>query len=130
MSSFKLLGSLLLALLLVGCGRVQPVMNVEDTPVGYNLQSKQVKMAIMQAATNRGWIVEEVSPTELNAKIHVRDHYAEIKIPFSDKFYSIIYLNSENLKENGGKIHRNYNRWINNLNVDIKRQLALTASGQ
>ncbi len=130
MSPLKLLGSLLLALLLVGCGRVQPVMNVEDTPVGYNLQSKQVKMAIMQAATNRGWIVEEVSPTELNAKIHVRAHYAEIKIPFNDKFYSIIYLNSENLKENGGKIHRNYNRWINNLNVDIKRQLALTASGQ
>jgi len=130
MSPLKLLSSLLLALLLVGCGRVQPVMNVEDTPVGYNLQSKEVKMAIMRAATDRGWTVEEVGPNELNAKIHVRSHYAEVKIPFSDKFYSIIYLNSENLKANGGKIHRNYNRWINNLNVDIKRQLTLTASAK
>lgn len=130
MSPLKLLSSLLLTLLLVGCGRVQPVMNVEDTPVGYNLQSKEVKMAIMQAATNRGWTVEEVGPNELNAKIHVRSHYAEVKIPFNDKFYSIIYLNSENLKANGGKIHRNYNRWINNLNVDIKRQLTLTASAK
>ncbi|TOP12853.1 hypothetical protein CGH23_04310, partial [Vibrio parahaemolyticus] len=24
-----------------------------------------------------------------------------------------------------GKIHRNYNRWVNNLNVDIQRALAL-----
>lgn len=130
MSPLKLLSSVLLALLLVGCGRVQPVMNVEDTPVAYNLQSKQVKMAIMQAAMNRGWIVDEVSENGLNAKLHVRSHYAEVKIPYNDKFYSIIYLNSENLKAGDGKIHRNYNRWINNLNVDIKKQLALTASAQ
>ena len=130
MSPFKLFSSLLLALLLVGCGRVQPVMNVEDTPVGYNLQSKQVKMAIMQAATNRGWIVEEVASGELNAKLHVRSHYAEVQIPFNSKFYSILYLNSDNLKAEDGKIHRNYNRWVNNLNVDIKRQLTLIAAEQ
>ncbi|KLN64949.1 MULTISPECIES: hypothetical protein [Vibrio] len=130
MSPLKLLSSLLLALLLVGCGRVQPVMNVEDTPVVYDLQNKQVKMAIIQAAMDRGWVVEEVAPNELNAKLHVRTHFAEIKIPYNDKFYSIIYLNSENLKASDGKIHRNYNRWINNLNVDIKKQLALTASAQ
>ncbi|MFM2587773.1 hypothetical protein [Vibrio sp. TBV020] len=130
MSPLKLLSSLLLALLLVGCGRVQPVMNVEDTPVGYNLQSKQVKMAIMQAATNRGWVVEEVNSGELNAKIHVRSHYAEVKIPYNAKFYSILYLNSDNLKAEGGKIHRNYNRWVNNLNVDIKRQLSLVAAAE
>ncbi|WP_394126530.1 hypothetical protein [Vibrio hepatarius] len=130
MSPFKLFSSLLLALLLVGCGRVQPVMNVEDTPVGYNLQSKQVKMAIMQAATNRGWVVEEVSPGEFNAKLHVRSHYAEVKIPFNSKFYSILYLNSDNLRAEDGKIHRNYNRWVNNLNVDIKRQLSLIAAAQ
>ena len=128
MSPFKLLSSALLALLLVGCGRVQPVMNVEDTPVAYNLQSKQVKSAIMQAASNRGRVIEEISPNELNAKIHVRSHFAEVKIPYNEKFYSIIYLNSENLKASDGKIHRNYNRWINNLNVDIKRQLSLAAA--
>lgn len=130
MSPFKLLGAALLALLLAGCGRVQPVMNVEDTPVAYNLQSKQVKLAIMQAASNRGWVVEEVSANELNAKLHVRSHYAEVKIPYNEKFYSIIYLNSENLKADDGKIHRNYNRWVNNLNVDIKRQLSVIAAAQ
>ncbi|MGD8112763.1 hypothetical protein ACQEXU_19355 [Vibrio sp. TRT 21S02] len=130
MKSLKLLSSLFLVLLLAGCGRVQPIMTVEDTPVAYNLQSKQVKMAILQAATNRGWIVDEVKPGELSAKLHVRSHFAEVKIPYNEKYYSILYVSSENLRAEDGKIHRNYNRWINNLNVDIKKQLSLTAAAQ
>ncbi|TON39841.1 hypothetical protein CGH62_05725, partial [Vibrio parahaemolyticus] len=112
MSRIKLYISLLLTLLLVGCGRVQPVLSVEDTPVAYDLQNKQVKMAIVQSATNRGWTIEEVSPGVLIAKIHVRTHSAEVKIPYNNKYYSIIYLNSVNLKASDGKIHRNYNRWV------------------
>ncbi len=100
-------------------------MNVEDTPVAYDLQNKQVKAAIVQSATNRGWTIEETSPGVLIAKINVRSHFAEVKIPYSNKYYSIIYLNSVNLKASDGKIHRNYNRWVNNLNVDIQRALAL-----
>ncbi|AIV04929.1 MULTISPECIES: hypothetical protein [Vibrio] len=125
MSRLKLFISVLLTLLLVGCGRVQPVLNVEDTPVAYDLQNKQVKAAIVQSATNRGWTIEETSPGVLIAKINVRSHFAEVKIPYSNKYYSIIYLNSVNLKASDGKIHRNYNRWVNNLNVDIQRALAL-----
>ncbi|HHB1592414.1 TPA: hypothetical protein ACN976_000518 [Vibrio campbellii] len=125
MSRLKLFISVLLTLLLVGCGRVQPVLNVEDTPVAYDLQNKQVKAVIVQSATNRGWTIEEVSPGVLIAKINVRSHFAEVKIPYSNKYYSIIYLNSVNLKASDGKIHRNYNRWVNNLNVDIQRALAL-----
>ena len=125
MSRLKLFISVLLTLLLVGCGRVQPVLNVEDTPVAYDLQNKQVKAAIVQSATNRGWTIEETSPGLLIAKINVRSHFAEVEIPYSNKYYSIIYLNSVNLKASDGKIHRNYNRWVNNLNVDIQRALAL-----
>ncbi|CAE6920313.1 hypothetical protein ACXZ7B_10910 [Vibrio owensii] len=125
MLRLKLFISVLLTLLLVGCGRVQPVMNVEDTPVAYDLQNKQVKAAIVQSATNRGWTIEETSPGLLIAKINVRSHFAEVEIPYSNKYYSIIYLNSVNLKASDGKIHRNYNRWVNNLNVDIQRALAL-----
>ncbi len=125
MLRLKLFISVLLTLLLVGCGRVQPVMNVEDTPVAYDLQNKEVKAAIVQSATNRGWTIEETSPGLLIAKINVRSHFAEVEIPYSNKYYSIIYLNSVNLKASDGKIHRNYNRWVNNLNVDIQRTLAL-----
>jgi len=125
MSRLKLYVSLLFTLLLVGCGRIQPVTNVEDTPVAYDLQNKQVKMSIVQAATNRSWTIKEVSPGALIAKVHVCKHSAEVKIPYNNKYYSIIYLNSVNLKASDGKIHRNYNRWVNNLNVDIQRAITL-----
>ncbi|ASK54034.1 hypothetical protein CEQ48_04425 [Vibrio tarriae] len=127
MKTFKIIISFCLTLLLVGCGRLQPIMQVENTPINYDLQSKQVKSAILLAATNRGWVVNEVAPGVLSAKLHVRSHFAEVKIPYSTKYYSVLYVQSENLKADDGNIHRNYNRWINNLNVDIQRQLALAA---
>ncbi|NOH98798.1 hypothetical protein [Vibrio sp. 99-70-13A1] len=128
MKSLKIVISLLFVLILAGCGRVQPVMNVEDTPVALNLQSKQVKTAIYDSATDRGWLVSEIKPGLLRAELYVRSHHAVIEIPYSDKFYSILYVESDNLKYSDGKIHRNYNRWINNLNVDIKRKLAVMAA--
>lgn len=124
MKAIKYTISILLVVLLAGCGRVQPILNVENTPVAYNLQSDEVKAAIVVAATNRGWVISNSTPTELTAKLMSRDHSAEIRIPYSDKYYSIIYVGSVNLKAGGGNIHRNYNRWVNNLNVDIQKQLA------
>ncbi|MDN3614374.1 MAG: hypothetical protein ACPG5L_09200 [Vibrio gallaecicus] len=128
MKSLKIVISLFFILILAGCGRVQPVMNVEDTPVALNLQSKQVKSAIYDSAIDRGWLVSEIKPGLLRAELYVRSHHAVIEIPYSDKFYSILYVESENLKYADGNIHRNYNRWINNLNVDIKRKLAVMAA--
>ncbi|MBO0212266.1 hypothetical protein J0676_02015 [Vibrio sp. Vb2880] len=130
MTAIKLTLSVLLTFLLVACGRVQPILNVENTPVAYNLQSEQVKLAITQAAIQRGWIISEVEPGVLDAKITVRSHFAEIHIPYNEKYYAILYVRSENLKADGDSIHRNYNRWVNNLNVDIKKQLAQMAAAQ
>lgn len=130
MRMFKLTISIVLTLLLVACGRVQPIMEVEDTPVGYNLQSEQVKLAIIEAATSRGWIAKETKPGLIEANITLRTHSAAITIPYTNKFYSIHYASSVNLKASDGKIHRNYNRWINNLNVDIQHQLAVAAAKQ
>ena len=119
---------MLFIFVLAGCGRVQPVMNVEDTPVAHNLQSKQVKSAIYESAENRGWLVSEIKPGLIRAELYVRSHHAVVDIPYNDKFYSILYVESENLKYDDGEIHRNYNRWVNNLNVDIKRKLAQMAA--
>ncbi|WP_423840278.1 hypothetical protein ONE56_04190 [Vibrio mytili] len=127
MARFKWFIPLLFTLFVVGCARVEPVRNIENTPVIYDLQSYQVKLAITQAASHRGWQIEEVSPGVLLAKINVRDHYAEVKIPYSDKYYSILYVNSFNLDAAGGNIHRNYNGWVRNLNMDTQRLLAMMA---
>ncbi len=129
MKSFKILVSLFLTILLVGCGgRVQPVMEIQDTPVGHELQNKQVKNAILLAASKRGWNATETKNGVIQAQLYIRSHFAEVMITYDEKYYSILYVKSENLKASDGKIHRNYNRWINNLNSDIRRELAKAAS--
>jgi hypothetical protein len=125
MKSIKIAISMLLVLIIAGCGgRVQPIMQVEDTPVAYDLQKKEVQTAIITAVTQRGWNVKNAGENEVTAKLIIRSHTAEISIPYSEKYYSIEYVDSDNLNASDGKIHRNYNRWINNLNVDIQKQLA------
>lgn len=54
----------------------------------------------------------------------VRDHRADITIAYDADSYSIRYRDSQNMDYNNGKIHRNYNRWVANLNYDIQRALA------
>ncbi|OED84854.1 hypothetical protein BCS93_04405 [Vibrio breoganii] len=128
MSTIKIIAISIIMLVLVGCQRVQPIMNIENTPIAYSLKIEQVKSAILQAAISRGWTIEDKSASELTAKINVRSHYAEVKIPYNEKHYSIIYVDSSNLKAESGNIHRNYNRWVNNLNLDIQKQLSLESS--
>jgi hypothetical protein len=52
---------------------------------------------------------------------------AEVRVNYTATSYSITYANSQNLRASGGKIHKNYNRWVNNLDKDI--QVNLSASG-
>ncbi|MFC1237661.1 hypothetical protein [Vibrio sp. F74] len=125
MKFFKVFVSLLFVLVLAGCGRVQPILDVENTPVAYDLQKKQVKMAIIESATNRGWVVKNAGNKEVELELDSRGHKANVRVPYSEKFYSILYVSSENLKADAkGNIHRNYNRWVNNLNVDIQKNLS------
>ncbi|MDW6001843.1 hypothetical protein [Vibrio mangrovi] len=128
MNFYKFTISLVLALVIVGCSRVQPIMDINDEPVAYNLTLKQVKTAIVNSAMQRGWTIKEDGKGKLSASIFVRSHFAEIEIPYDQKHYSIIYVKSNNLKAKDGNIHRNYNRWISYLNDDIKKQLMYIAS--
>ncbi|MCL9774244.1 hypothetical protein [Vibrio methylphosphonaticus] len=130
MKALKFVVATVITLVLVGCGRVHPVLNFENEPVAYDLTATQVKSVITAAAENRGWVVSESKAGVLNATISVRSHEAEIDIPYTKKYYSITYVDSKNLKAADGEIHRNYNRWINNLNTDIKTQLAATAASK
>jgi uncharacterized NAD(P)/FAD-binding protein YdhS len=46
-----------------------------------------------------------------------------VEIPYSTNTYSIKYRSSVDLMENNGKIHKNYNGWIQNLTRGINAQL-------
>jgi hypothetical protein len=88
------------------------------------LTDEQVRGAIVRAGAALGWIVKDAGPGKLHAILLIRTHTAEVDIPYSSASYSIAYSSSVNLEESGGKIHRNYNGWIQNLNRGINAQLA------
>jgi hypothetical protein len=108
---------------LAGCS-THHVLNINDAPIGINAQSRDVGQIIESALVQRGWQVESRQPGQILAFIVIREHRAGITITYDRDSYSIAYRNSENLNARGDNIHRNYNRWIANLNTDIQRAMS------
>lgn len=111
---------------LAGCARTAPIDNIQ-TSVGAGYSETQVKNAIFKAGVEREWIMNEAGRGVIKARQQSRDHVAEVRINYSASGYSITYDNSLNMQASGGKIHRNYNRWVNNLNKDIQVNLSASA---
>ncbi|WP_193163652.1 hypothetical protein [Microbulbifer hainanensis] len=119
------------AILLSACTS-HALMNLNDRTVpnrldGSTQTADRVKTGIMAGCLDKGWTCREVSPGLIEASIHVRKHYAVADITFDTENYSITYKRSELLDYNSRRntIHRNYNRWINNLDAAIRKNLAI-----
>ncbi len=107
---------------LAGCARTAPIAQIQTT-VSAGHTEAQVKNAILKAGIQREWIMSDAGPGVIKARQQTRDHVAEIKINYSATSYSINYDSSLNLMASGGKIHKNYNRWVHNLDKDIQINL-------
>jgi len=129
---WKVVGTLLIGIAaagLAGC-RIGPVVDIVDAPViqpagGQKLTADQVKIAIMRAGATLGWQMKEVQPFLLEGTLHLRQHMAQVNIPYSAERYSIVYKDSSNLNYDGKNIHTNYNGWVSNLNKAIQVQMGL-----
>ena len=122
------LAALAAAIALTACNTIAPIQNVENVPVSSSsnkpLTPAEVRGAIVRAGAGLGWIMKDAGPGTINGTLILRTHTAEVQIPYSAASYSIVYKSSINLQESGGKIHRNYNGWVQNLNRGINAQLA------
>ncbi len=117
----------LLALVLVGC-RSNPVYNVTGMPVTTTTRSYKlgdVRAAILQAGASQGWQMKIVSPGLIVGTLYVRDHMAQVEIPYDRNTYSILYRDSSNLGYDGVNIHSNYNGWVQRLSAAINARLSL-----
>lgn len=117
----------LLALVLAGC-RSNPVYNVADMPVttttgGYKLDD--VRGAILQAGVSLGWQMYSVRPGLIVGTLYLRDHMAQVEIPYDRNSYSILYRDSSNLNYDGVNIHSNYNGWVQRLRDTINARLSV-----
>jgi hypothetical protein len=129
-----MLRALLLSLTLsalVGCTS-KPIENIQQTVPGASVRSSaDMQQAIVRALNKREWLVQRVSPIDIQAEITQRGrHHAEISIPYSASQFAIQYRDSWGLDQQDGKIHRNYNRWVDNLRTDILRELQAQSLGQ
>jgi len=129
----RLFAVLLLSQFLVACQSDAPIYDVRSQPIaradGNPLTTDEVQRAIIAAGTARGWIITPSGPDSLEASITVRKHSAECHIDYSNTSFSIQYVDSTSLdygttRSGQRVIHKNYNRWVNNLRNDVVLSLS------
>ncbi|MBA1149004.1 hypothetical protein H0Z60_18290 [Ectothiorhodospiraceae bacterium WFHF3C12] len=125
-NTIKILGLALLVLFLAAC-KTQPVYNVDGAPVTTASEGQptmeQVKQAIVRAGTSLGWRMEPARDGLIVATLVSRGHMAKVDINYTTSSYSINYKDSRDLDYDGEKIHKGYNRWIQNLDQRIRSRL-------
>jgi len=116
---------LLSVVLLSSCTsfKLKPVLNYKNQALPGNMSMKQAKRCIITGATVKGWSTKVIKTGLIQAWITVRSHYVSVYIPYSRYSYSILYHSSHNMLYKNGMIHRNYNRWVVNLNRNIQKQI-------
>jgi len=99
-----------------------PVHNVVSEPVlsQRDVTQEEVKQAIITAGTGLGWKMMPQEDGRITGRLDLRHHVAIIDITYTAEKFSIIYVDSTNLKYDGRLIHRNYNNWIMNLENRIQ----------
>jgi hypothetical protein len=118
---------LLIALSIAAC-RTAPVLQPEIAVTTFSTEKRteaQVADAIKRAGVERGWKIVDAGPGHLTGTLDVRKHQAVVDIAYSTTSVKIAYKDSTNLRYEDGEIHRNYNRWVNNLAESIREQLGL-----
>jgi len=113
---------------LAACSTLAPIANVDSVTVSTQankpLSAQEVRAAIVRAGAGLGWVMKDEGPGKLTGILNLRTHTAEVDIPYSASSYAIRYKSSVNLQAADGKIHRNYNGWIQNLSRSINAQLS------
>ena len=123
MRLYTKLASLAVVLAIAGCNTM-PIQNVDQAAVpSKTLTSDQVRLAIIRAGDGLGWKMKDEGPNKMVGTLILRKHVAVVDIPYSATSYSIKYRSSVELDEKDGKIHKNYNGWIQNLTRNITAQL-------
>jgi hypothetical protein len=126
--------SLALCLFLSGCfGRIQPIYMVHNHPIPPSadfMTLDEISTVIERSAIDRQWVVKKEYPGLLRLTYSRKTHQAVIEVSFYKSHYSIKYVSSQDLLYNGSMIHRNYNRWVANLELDIEMNLQKAATAQ
>jgi hypothetical protein len=124
----KRVAVLAVVIALTACNTMAQIQNVDNVAVSdwsnKRLGREEVRAAIVRAGAGLGWVMKDAGAGKIDGTPILRTHTAEVRIPYSATGYGIVYNLSTKLQASGGKIHSNYNGWIQNLNRGINAQLA------
>ena len=121
----RYLASILIALfLLTACakgGGVAPLKSVVYVPKN----AYEVEVAIMKGAAVKGWSVQKIDLSTIQAKKIYKKQQLTVDIMFSSEDYTIYYRNSENMKYSAvtNTISNEYKDWIYDLDMAVQREL-------
>jgi hypothetical protein len=108
---------------------IEDIGNFENqtalTGSGQPATVKQIKAALTAGGSPRGWVIKEVAPGQLVANVNVRNkHTVTVDIAVAPGLYSIKYKDSTNMNYDGVKINPHYNKWVQMLSEDARKELA------
>lgn len=117
--------------LVMGCARLETIQN-PTVGVNFNLTQPEMREAIYRALPVYGWVGRDVGPNVIRATLNVRSHQAVVDITYDPQTIKFDYVSSNNLLKEveANKIHRSYNRWINNLQTAIVTALRNTETAK
>ena len=122
---------LLLCLLLIAApawaGTTERLFEPEPVAVPKGLSETEVEHAVLDAAVQREWLIVSRGPGEMMLRYAPRDVSASVRIAYDSRTVRLAYAGSTNLDYavSGGEryIHRNYNRWVQHLAVEVLRNM-------
>ena len=125
MRSFSLAFVAVFAMLAVSCVS-SPLML--PGPILGTGDSATNRAAIFEGMAVHGWVVEDEDGKRILARLDHRRHVAKAWIDYAGRQIQFRYGGSESLdcKVEGDScraIHRNYNRWVRNLGIDISKAI-------
>jgi len=114
-------------LFLIGCSSpaIYTAPNSPVSQIASNPTLAQVDKAVKDSLIGRGWIPQKVSPHEYLGTYNKRQLMAKIKITFDTSIFNIQHVDSKNLDYDPSdqSIHPAYNKWIKNLERDIRKRV-------
>ena len=78
-------------------------------------------------ATQMGWEVAPLGPNLLRATYIKQTHVVTVRISYTQTTFSIDFVSSINMEEDGGKIHHKYGEWLEALSAGISGAVGRTS---
>lgn len=90
--------------------------------------SAEIRTAIAAAGNRRGWVVRGEGADKLTLAFAKGDkHEVVVDVLFDKNSFQIVYVSSRNMNfsmdDGRQQIHPNYNKWVRNLNGDLREEL-------